>query len=219
MHDLRPILDQASGEERRGLAKLLDMHEPYHSNAIMDCLEKESQSVFGNLFGSRREYREIVCQVADKLGVWYGRVETTERIETKVAQKVLRTVWEKMTPAQRQQMEEALKKAAQEFDGSGLGQSASVLAALLAGKLSGFGVYLLASTSLGAVTGVLGFTLPFAVYTTMSSTIAVVLGPVGWIGAGLFVLWKLTGANYKRLVPAILYIAMLRANQQKGELV
>ena len=51
----------------------------------------------------------------------------------------------------------------------------------------------------------------------MSSTIAVVLGPVGWIGVGLFVLWKLTGPNYPRLIRAILYIAMLRARQQHGD--
>lgn len=219
MHDLYPILNQASPEERRGLGKLLDMDGPCNSQALMDRLESQSQSIFGELFGPDREYRGIVRQVADKLDVWYGRFEQTERIETKIAQKVFRTVWEKMTPAQRQQMEEKLQEAAQEFDGEGLGKSTALASLLLAGKLSGFGVYLLASTALGAVTGALGVALPFAVYTTMSSTIAVVLGPVGWIGAGLFVLWKLTGANYKRLIPAILYISMLRAQQQGGDLV
>ncbi len=62
--------------------------------------------------------------------------------------------------------------------------------------------------------GVLSVTLPFAVYITMSSAIAVIIGPVSWIGAGLFTIWKLTGANYKRLIPAILYVSALRAKQQ-----
>ena len=87
--------------------------------------------------------------------------------------------------------------------------------ALTAAQLSGFGVYLLASTSLGALTATLGVTLPFAVYTTMSSTIAALIGPVGWIGAGLFTIWKLTGPNYKRLIPAILYVVMLRSKQSR----
>ena len=30
---------------------------------------------------------------------------------------------------------------------------------------------------------------------------------------GLFTIWKLTGPNYKRLIPAILYVAMLRSKQ------
>jgi uncharacterized protein YaaW (UPF0174 family) len=48
----------------------------------------------------------------------------------------------------------------------------------------------------------------------MSSAIAVIIGPVGWLGAGLFAIWKLTDANYKRLIPAILYVSALRAKQQ-----
>ncbi len=81
---------------------------------------------------------------------------------------------------------------------------------LTAAQLSGFGVYLLASTTLGAITGAIGITLPFAVYTAMSSAIAVIIGPVGWIGAGLFAVWQLTGANYKKLIPAILFVCALR---------
>ena len=219
MHDLRPILDQASSEERWGLARLLEMDGPCHSMAIMACLEDKSQSLFGTLFGPERSYHAIVCQVADKLAVWYPGHETTAEIEVRIAQKVLRTMWDKMTPAQRHQMEERLRDVAQQRDDSGtlLAQSSGIVALLLAGKLSGFGVYLLASTSLGAVTGALGIALPFAVYTTMSSAIAVVLGPVGWIGAGLFVLWKLTGPHDEYLLRAILYIAMLRAKQQRGD--
>ncbi|MBU7587572.1 MAG: hypothetical protein KAF91_32910, partial [Nostoc sp. TH1S01] len=58
--------------------------------------------------------------------------------------------------------------------------------------------------------------LPFVAYTTMSSTIAVIIGPVGWIGAGLFTAWQLTSPNYKRLIPAIIYICALRAKLDGG---
>ena len=40
--------------------------------------------------------------------------------------------------------------------------------------------------------------------------IAALIGPVGWVGAGLFAIWKLTGPNYKKLIPAILYVSILR---------
>ena len=51
---------------------------------------------------------------------------------------------------------------------------AGVFGALTAAQLSGFGVYLLASTALGAITSTLGLTLPFVAYTTMSSAISVI---------------------------------------------
>ena len=146
--------------------------------------------------------------------MWHPPHETAAKIEVRIARKVFETVWEKMTPAQRQRMEEELKKTARQFDKSGaLLGGASMFGTLTAAQLSGFGVYLLASTSLSAVTATLGLTLPFAVYTTMSSTIAVIIGPVGWIGAGLFLVWRLTAPSYKRLIPAILYVSMLRTQQ------
>ena len=92
-----------------------------------------------------------------------------------------------------------MKKTAQKFDkGGALLGSASIFGALTAARLSGFGVYLLASTSLSALTTAASLTLPFAVYTTMSSAIAVIIGPAGWGAAALYVIWKLTGPNYKR---------------------
>ncbi len=43
----------------------------------------------------------------------------------------------------------------------------------------------MASTVVGGLTSILGITLPFAFYTSMSTVLAVVTGPIGWtIGLG-----------------------------------
>ena len=92
-----------------------------------------------------------------------------------------------MTPFQRDQMEKEWRKAAQEFDKTGrLAGATSIFGALTAAQLSGFSIYLLATTSLATITSVIGVTLPFAAYTMMSTAIAVIIGPAGWIGAGSF---------------------------------
>ena len=44
---------------------------------------------------------------------------------------------------------------------------------LTAAQLSAFGIYLLATTSLGVITKTLGFSLPFLFYSSLSSVIAV----------------------------------------------
>ena len=60
------------------------------------------------------------------------------------------------------------------------------LASISALSAAGFGAYLALTTIIHAVaTTVLGITLPFAVYTTATSTLSLLTGPVGWIIGGL----------------------------------
>ena len=219
MEQLRDLLSRASREEITALANILTASPT--TDDIVDQLSWNSQNLLESFycfaFSHQPSYKEIVQQVAGQVGIQYRKYESTEEIEIKIAQKVMETVWEKMTPQQRQEMEEQLRATASKFDKNGeLLGSASIFGALTAAQLSGFGVYLLASTTLGAITGVLGFTLPFVVYATMSSAIAVIIGPVGWIGAGLFAAWQLTSPNYQKLIPSVLYICALRARLKGG---
>ena len=85
-----------------------------------------------------------------------------------------------------------------------------VLAALAAAQLSGFGVYLAASTAVGAITGILGIALPFPFYVGMAKAIAVIIGPIGWAALGIAAFYKLGSPNMKKLLPAVLFIAAER---------
>ena len=215
MEELRQILNKASTEERRALTEILEAKTTSTIEDIADAFDWNAQSLFGYFLTDQRSYSQIVEQVAEKLDIKHTGL-TIKDLEVKIAQKVLRTVWDEMTPEQRTQMETELRQVAQEFDkGGALLSSGSIFATLTAAKLSGFGVYLLASTSLGALTGAIGVTLPFAVYTTMSSAIATILGPPGLIVAAMFAIWKLSGPNYKRLIPAVLYVLALRTQQEQ----
>ncbi|HYC57611.1 MAG TPA: hypothetical protein VEL28_21945 [Candidatus Binatia bacterium] len=212
MDDLRTLLYGATESERVALAKVLDRDDS-SVESICEALQLHSQSLFGVLFGEERSYRAIVSQVANRLGLHIDSATPTAAIESSIAQQVVRAMWERMTPQQRAQLEQAIAAESAKYDtiGSDFLKSGGVLAALGAAQLSGFGVYLLATTGLAATAGAVGVTLPFAVYTTMTSTIAFAIGPVGWIGAGLFAVWKLTGPDYQRLIQAILCIAAIRA--------
>lgn len=217
MNDLRTLLDQCSQEEIVGLATILQLKEA-SVDSIIDGLWWNCQNTVFYYLGYQSSYRAIVQQVADHLKVPYTADDLPSQIEIAIAQTTLQQRWEGMTPEQRRAMEEEWRKTAQEYDKTGsMLTSSSLFAALTTAQLSGFGVYLLASTSLGAITAALGITLPFMVYTTMSSAIAVIIGPVGWIGAGVLALWTLNEPNYKRLVPAVLYICMLRSRRSLSD--
>jgi hypothetical protein len=68
-------------------------------------------------------------------------------------------------------------------------------AVLGAAQASGGAVYIASTTALGFLTHGVGITLPFAVYTGVTSTIAFVIVPVGWLAAGGCVTWRVGGVR------------------------
>lgn len=217
MDDLRNLLHLCSADELVGLSNILKSKEST-IDSIIDSFWWNCQNTAYYYLGYRPTYLDIIRKVADHLKVAYLANDVPSQIEIAIAQKTLQKLWERLTPLQRKEMEEQWRTAAQGFDKTGsVFASGSIFATLTAAQLSGFGIYLLASTSLGAITGAIGIALPFAVYTTMSSAIAAIIGPVGWLGAGLFTLWALNEPNHTRLVPAILYVCMLRARRALGD--
>jgi uncharacterized protein YaaW (UPF0174 family) len=74
------------------------------------------------------------------------------------------------------------------------GQSFSVpmtsAAMMGAAQATGFGVYLASTTALVFLTHAVGVTLPFAFYTGLSSSIAFVIGPAGWLSLAAWSSWK-----------------------------
>ncbi len=77
------------------------------------------------------------------------------------------------------QADENLKKRAQQM-GIGFIPAAGVVA----GELSGFGIYLATTTGLGAISSAIGVTFPWAVDQGATTVLGVILGPIGWALAG-----------------------------------
>lgn len=84
--------------------------------------------------------------------------------------------------------------------------AATTIAMLGAAQASGIGVYMASTTALGFLTHAVGVSLPFAFYTGMTSTIAFIIGPVGWMSAGLWGAWLITEPKWKKMIPALIYI-------------
>lgn len=57
-------------------------------------------------------------------------------------------------------------------------------AGVVAGELSGFGIYLATTTGLSAISSAIGVTFPWAVYQGATTVLGVILGPIGWVIAG-----------------------------------
>ena len=75
---------------------------------------------------------------------------------------------------------------------AGLGRS---VAALGLANAAGFTLYTASSTALGLVTHAVGITLPFAAHIGLSSTMAFLIGPAGWLAVSAYALWTVTSTN------------------------
>jgi uncharacterized protein YaaW (UPF0174 family) len=213
------ILKKANKEELNGMAKILDMDKKNHYSPA-EIKEKLmlKDSLASILFTKESgRYHHMVYKTAKKLNVNNPKLYSTEELEIKISQKIFKKLWNNMSAAQQEKFESKMKEVAKEHGNEkALFANAGVFGVLTAAQLSGFGVYMLATSSLGAITGAMGITLPFAAYTTVTSALGVIVGPVGWIGAGLLALFTLGGREYKKLIPAIIYVSMLRNKEYKN---
>jgi hypothetical protein len=119
-----------------------------------------------------------------------------------------------------QQRHEFLTKRVQldvmaaQFPSSGWAGPVTTLAALSAAQASGFGVYMGATTALGLASHAVGVTLPFAVYTGMTSTIAFLIGPIGFLATVGWLAHVFTSPEWARIVRGLLHIIAMRAKYE-----
>lgn len=178
----------------------------------------DATAVRDNEIDQLPSYNELQKASAKHLGVLKDDPDL-EVLELYVSQAVIVNALGKMEPSQRllffdEKIEVSKLASAAGIEGKNYSGPVSTMAALGAAQASGFGVYVTTTTALGFVTNAVGITLPFAAYTGVSSTIAFLIGPVGWLAAGFWVISKAIAPSWKKLLPAVIYISSVRARRK-----
>ncbi len=175
-----------------------------------------SKTIFRCFRPKAPTYNKILKEICRRFKIVTNEPDLT--VEQPIAIHFFNETWKELDPENQDLFREKLladvKKAqvsttnemAKKFVPEILGASG-----ILAAQASGFGVYLASSTLVGAVTHTLGATLPFAFYTTMSSSIAFLIGPAGGALLAISLLRKLFGPKYEKIVKAVSIIAGTRA--------
>ncbi|MFN3753981.1 hypothetical protein [Flavobacterium sp.] len=205
--ELYAILNKANEEEIQILSKILKLKSASKEDIIPELINN-SKNLF-EFFDNDISYVDILSKIKRKLKL-DKKITEVDKIEKAIAAKILEEALSKMTAEQKNELEKELMKIAEKESNDSKYKVGSVFAALTAAQASGFGVYLLATTSLGFLSGAIGITLPFATYTALTSAISVIIGPAGWISGGLYALWRLNDTDYKKIIPAVIYMGWLR---------
>jgi len=106
--------------------------------------------------------------------------------------------------------DEKIKKRGQQ-----MGISFIPAVGVMAGELSGFGIYLATTTGLASVSSAIGITFPWAVYQGATTILGGMLGPIGWTMAGAGVIAGSIGylnllfkKNEDKLIPVVVAIIL-----------
>jgi uncharacterized protein YaaW (UPF0174 family) len=207
--DVPELLTHTSAEERSNLAVILGTAANSDPATIAHALRKAgSHGVASFLRGGEVSYEEVVRDVAIKLGAKnLPTTSTSSELERRAVGAAMEQILAKASPDERRAILEELAKR-QTTSSNGL---MTATGGLVLANLSGFGLYIAATSSLAAITSAVGLTLPFAVYSGMSGILATVTGPLGWAALAVVAIVQLGGAEYKKTVPGVIAIASSRA--------
>ncbi len=214
LSELRTLLDKASPHDRTNLQRIIGGgfgDSPEHLCDHTQFL----RAGFTGQFLDNRSYKQLVTDVADHIQIdWLALLRgrqwdalSAAEIEDSIVVTIVYKVIRELPTGDRRRLAEELGKEAQDPNLAG-----ELLAggAIVAAQLSGFQIYLLATTTVGAMSAALGITLPFTIYTAMTSGISVVIGPIGWVAVGVAVLLHLSQPNWSKLIPGIVYVSYIR---------
>ena len=215
--DITPLLGYL-GTNQDELALEMKRHTTgADANKIADYLRKMGSNDFANLFrsGPGVEYNEIVCDVGEKLkvkGVSEGKsVEVNEEL---IIQHLFSDALKQMSDEERSALMRSMNLSEKD-------QGAIIAGALLASQVmlnqfGGFAVYRMSVILANMLArSLLGNGLNFAANAALVRGVGAFLGPIGWIVSGAWLAVEIAGPAFRKTVPAIVHIAMLRQNVLK----
>ena len=195
------------------------VYQRYHPNHQMyyDEIAAEIQKFGGNTIGNIMRggkgvlYKEIVCDVADKLKVNYNKAREVEFIEMEILAKILEKAWEDMSDEAK---EELLKGLSDQYKSGAVPTvfpAVIIQSAIRAGGFASFKISLVVANAVARA--ILGRGLSLAVNAGLARWMAVFAGPIGWALTALWTIFDVAAPAYRVTVPCVVHVAMLRQLQ------
>ena len=222
------------------LAKVLEVENkltlPGEKARIL--LNEELRHAYGNSITNpfrnsfEPDYYDIVRGVAKKLKLHFEKESTTEEIEELILAELIEQAkayiikekgqqeWDKIIEQTEAFIQAAIKEGKiNAHDAAKLKtmSGAAMVSALIAGKLAGFALYIVVNQIFFAIARSLGLSISVTIAgPIIGKALAFLLGPAGWLIAGVAILWEVGGTNWKKVVPAVVMVAIYRRKIQYG---
>lgn len=177
--------------------------------AIATELQHFGGNTFMNLFRNGRGvlYKEILCDVCNKLKVNYSSNSSTRQIEQNLLLKILQDALENMSQQEIETMARELG-----IEESTLISGSTINAAMISiFRAGGFTSYKILVTVVNAVLkALIGRGLTIGGNTILTKIAAIWVGPIGWAITALWSLSDISGTAFRVTIPAVIQVAYLR---------
>ena len=222
LNDLVDVLTKDKDGEKRITEHLTtnNLYQQYYPDhkkyvhIILDEIQTFGGNSFANAFrGGGVMYREILCDVCDKMKVNYNKKSSIEIIEENLLMSILTKAVEKMSEAEKKELAKELGLNTTNFTKDGV-----VLALQTAMKMGKFKTYQIILVAVNAIWKFLfGKGLTIVVNSTISRVVGIFLGPIGWAITGVWTAIDIAGPAYRVTVPVVLQVALLRQRSKLSE--
>lgn len=214
-----PLFDSFTLDQYREIAVFMDIdarvawNEEKLQKEILGVITESHHNKVTALWSDAPKYRAVLVQLCEALKVpEYSANDSEELLEERIVQRVLAESVKNLSPAQLDKFKAAIKlNGGDDYWGESL-SSTAYLGGLVAGRVSGAALQLAAGSALAALGKGLGMTFSFATYTTLSSTLSVLFGPVGISVAAVAAAFQWSRARPTKALPFVLYMAAARGH-------
>ncbi len=223
---LNPVLEKANNDDLQYLVEIItnamtnaldsdELYKKYHPDhkKYVGVIASEIRTFGGNTLanmlrgGKGPEYKEIVCDVADKLKAPYNKNASIEKVEDAILETVLTQALEKMSESEKQDL---LKEIGEGKNYSITGPALTT-AFITIFRMGGFKSYQLTVIIANAIVkAVLGHGLRLGANAGLTKIMSILTGPIGWVITGIWTAIDIAGPATRITIPSVVYVAMLR---------
>ena len=204
------------------LTETLTISDEYKSYKTMyskywQRIAEEIQLFGGNSFANMLRggdgvlYKEILCDVCEKLDVNFNRSSDTSLIESYLFQKILRDAFSEMSDEEKKSFLRDFMEENQYININNITPQLLNGVAQAAFKAGGFASYKMAVYIANMVWKKLfGTGLSIAANSTITKWLSIWAGPIGWTVTGIWTAIDIAGPAFRVTIPVVIQVAMLR---------
>ncbi len=203
--DVFPLLEYLKMEKK----EVFQAKKRKRAAMIADHLLRMGSNDIATFFrgGKGVEYDEVVLDVGEKLDAKVSEDASVARNEEAILRKVFEDALDQMSDQERRDLLGNIKIKGGDVP---YGATGAAIVRFLLGQ-GGFSVYRMSVIVANMVArALLGRGLSFAANAALTRTIGVFMGPVGWIATGAWLAIELAGPAFRKTVPAVIHVALLR---------